>query len=77
MAAMDRIRSFFRKREDGQEYQPLNDESQSIEGPPERSETDIIPFSWVEYGIFALLGVAMLWAWYGRLSQAFTRRCVS
>lgn len=22
------------------------------------------PFSWLEYGIFALLGVAMLWAWY-------------
>lgn len=23
-----------------------------------------VPFSWLEYGIFALLGVAMLWAWY-------------
>lgn len=23
-----------------------------------------VPFSWLEYGIFALLGMAMLWAWY-------------
>jgi equilibrative nucleoside transporter 1/2/3 len=22
-----------------------------------------IPFSWYEYGIFGLLGMAMLWAW--------------
>jgi len=25
------------------------------------------PFSWFEYSIFLLLGVAMLWAWYGHL----------
>lgn len=58
-----------------QEYQPVADD-----GPPdspgpgpcansrrgsydERAE-EAVPFSWLEYGIFALLGVAMLWAWY-------------
>ena len=61
---MDRFRSFFKKREDEQEYQPLNDESQPPEAPPEHHESDGIAFSWIEYGIFALLGVAMLWAWY-------------
>ncbi|KAI1105892.1 nucleoside transporter-domain-containing protein [Jackrogersella minutella] len=70
--AMDRFRSLFKKREgeDEQEYQPLNDESRSLEEPLERTETDVIPFSWIEYGIFALLGVAMLWAWNMFLAAA-------
>ncbi|KAI0383046.1 nucleoside transporter-domain-containing protein [Hypomontagnella monticulosa] len=67
---MDRFRSFFKKREDEQEYQPLNDESQPLEAPPEHHESDGIPFSWIEYGIFALLGVAMLWAWNMFLAAA-------
>lgn len=63
---MDRFRSLFRKREEDQEeYQPLNDESQyDNEQSSEQEESHYIPFSWIEYGIFALLGVAMLWAWY-------------
>ncbi|KAL7626249.1 hypothetical protein AAE478_003019 [Parahypoxylon ruwenzoriense] len=69
---MDRFRSFFQKREDDheEEYQPLNEESRSIEPSPERPENDDIPFSWIEYGIFALLGVAMLWAWNMFLAAA-------
>ncbi|KAI2785169.1 nucleoside transporter-domain-containing protein [Daldinia loculata] len=67
---MDRLRTLFRKREDEQEYQPLNDESQSLEGPPEHTESNGIPFSWVEYSIFGLLGVAMLWAWNMFLAAA-------
>ncbi len=26
-------------------------------------EEQMVPFSWIEYGIFGFLGVAMLWAW--------------
>ncbi|CAJ2509917.1 Uu.00g058170.m01.CDS01 [Anthostomella pinea] len=67
---MDRIRSLFQKGEDEQEYQPLSEESQSPEGLPGRHAEDGAPFSWVEYGIFALLGVAMLWAWNMFLAAA-------
>ncbi|KAI1378285.1 nucleoside transporter-domain-containing protein [Hypoxylon crocopeplum] len=69
---MDRFRSFFKQREDEveyEEYQPLTDESQSLRGHPEHTEHDV-PFSWIEYGIFALLGVAMLWAWNMFLAAA-------
>ncbi|KZZ98983.1 hypothetical protein AAL_02534 [Moelleriella libera RCEF 2490] len=32
--------------------------------PAEDDDDDeVIPFSWLEYAIFGLLGVAMLWAW--------------
>lgn len=69
---MDRIRSLFRKREEYQEeYQPLNDESpEHNDRSSEHSESHYIPFSWIEYGIFALLGVAMLWAWNMFLAAA-------
>lgn len=61
---MDRIRSFFQKKEVEQEYAPLTEETQFLEGTTSAEGEDEVPFSWVEYGIFALLGVAMLWAWY-------------
>ncbi|OTB06903.1 hypothetical protein M426DRAFT_318613 [Hypoxylon sp. CI-4A] len=68
---MDRIRSFFKKTEvEQEEYQPLNEEAQFNEGPPEHDETDDAPFSWIEYSIFGLLGVAMLWAWNMFLAAA-------
>ncbi|KAI1085742.1 nucleoside transporter-domain-containing protein [Whalleya microplaca] len=67
---MDRIRSFFSKTEDGQEYQPLNEESRTPEESYEHHDVHGAPFSWVEYGIFALLGVAMLWAWNMFLAAA-------
>ncbi|KAI0840604.1 nucleoside transporter-domain-containing protein [Hypoxylon sp. FL0890] len=69
---MDRVRALFKKREDDlEEYEPLTEESQSPEGPLEPTEDDdVIPFSWIEYSIFALLGVAMLWAWNMFLAAA-------
>ncbi|KAK6073644.1 nucleoside transporter family [Seiridium cupressi] len=67
---MDRIRSFFQKPETEQEYAPLTDEAQTLEGNTPRAEEHDVPFSWVEYGIFALLGVAMLWAWNMFLAAA-------
>lgn len=62
---MDRIRSFFQKKEPEQEYAPLNEDSQFLENTRSHEQEHDVPFSWMEYGIFALLGVAMLWAWYG------------
>ncbi|KAI1431648.1 nucleoside transporter [Xylaria sp. CBS 124048] len=60
---MDRLRSLFQKADAGdQEYQPLYEEGRSLE--PEGNDDDLdVPFSWVEYGVFLALGIAMLWAW--------------
>ncbi|RYO75618.1 hypothetical protein DL766_005570 [Monosporascus sp. MC13-8B] len=76
---MNRIRSFLpRNKTDEPEYEPLNDESQSHEGrlSSHNVADGVLPFSWVEYGIFTLLGVAMLWAWNMFLAAApyFQRR---
>ncbi|KAI0024857.1 nucleoside transporter-domain-containing protein [Xylariomycetidae sp. FL0641] len=65
---MDRLRALFQKREDEQEYEPLNEEESGF--LPENHDENLPPFSLVEYGIFALLGVAMLWAWNMFLAAA-------
>ncbi|KAI1302593.1 putative nucleoside transporter protein [Xylaria venustula] len=68
---MDRLRSLFQKREvDEQEYRPLYDEGVAPGPEPGSDGEDEVPFSWVEYGIFAVLGVAMLWAWNMFLAAA-------
>ncbi|RYP59076.1 hypothetical protein DL769_008692 [Monosporascus sp. CRB-8-3] len=75
---MDRIRSLLpRNKTDEPEYEPLNEESQSHERTlSSHNVADDVPFSWIEYGIFTLLGVAMLWAWNMFLAAApyFQRR---
>lgn len=50
------------------EYEPLTGSEYPTEMQPapifESDEDEhTIPFSWYEYGIFGLLGMAMLWAW--------------
>ncbi|KAI1611442.1 ENT family equilibrative nucleoside transporter [Exophiala viscosa] len=64
------IKSLFRPR---QEYEPLqNDADQddtSIQDEAE-DETKEAAFSWAEYAIFLLLGIAMLWAWNMFLAAA-------
>lgn len=52
------------------EYEPLRtsgDDNVEAEDTPEVEretyEAAEVPFSWFEYTIFALVGVAMLWAW--------------
>lgn len=54
------------------EYEPLRTSgddvleaaaSPEVEGEGEAYEAAEVPFSWFEYTIFALVGVAMLWAW--------------
>jgi solute carrier family 29 (equilibrative nucleoside transporter), member 1/2/3 len=47
-------------------YEPIQDYQQEADDVSESEErrNDTSTFSWIEYSIFLLLGVAMLWAWY-------------
>jgi solute carrier family 29 (equilibrative nucleoside transporter), member 1/2/3 len=65
LSNMDRIRNAFRSK---LSYAPINpeaqdDESESHDGSNESIIPEETSFSWIEYSIFTLLGVAMLWAW--------------
>ena len=65
LSRMDRIRSFFRPQ---QRYQPIDnyrDEAPVSEDGCDDDDFDSQEkvFSHVEYWIFLLMGVAMLWAW--------------
>lgn len=62
---MDRVRALFKRPKTAQEYEPLNnDVDGDIQGPghevPGLAER---AFSRLEYSVFLLLGIAMLWAW--------------
>lgn len=76
--SMDRLRAIFNARRgakdtrdaDPGEYEPLRtsgdhvvDDGDRTEGDGEGAVSVEVPFSWFEYIIFALVGVAMLWAW--------------
>lgn len=61
---MDRVRKALRRRHStASEYEPLtgSEEPTVLEGSTVLDHE--LPFSWIEYAIFTLLGVAMLWAW--------------
>jgi equilibrative nucleoside transporter 1/2/3 len=64
IADMDRLRNAFKPK---QAYEPLlahdQDDEDGTEYEDEGLAAEEFPFSWVEYSIFLLLGVAMLWAW--------------
>lgn len=72
---MDRLKNFLTPvKATDEEYEPLADDSSlTLEEEGETYE-DQAPFSWVEYAIFALIGVAMLWAWYVHDTHS---RCLS
>ena len=59
---MDRIKSLFRPV---QSYEPLGESVGSLEArEDDRAEGQLkTRFSWVEYTVFFILGIAMLWAW--------------
>lgn len=62
--SMKRIRQIFeRQTEREASYEPLEGGSERPDG--ERIEGTGNAFSWTIYGVFLLLGVAMLWAWFG------------
>lgn len=63
LSNMDRIKRLFRS---SPEYEPIHSGAErDEESVHDESEDDEIsaPFSWIEYAIFLLLGIAMLWAW--------------
>jgi equilibrative nucleoside transporter 1/2/3 len=68
LSKMDRIRNTFKSKPT---YAPVNTEAQDDEsdiydghdGSNESLAPEETPFSWIEYSVFTLLGVAMLWAW--------------
>lgn len=63
-SAIARLRAIFGKPVDDQNYEPLGDADEDVRRPilvvPDPAE----PFSYLEYSVFLLLGIAMLWAWY-------------
>lgn len=79
-STMDKVRSFFKKSDEEQIYQQLdtdNDQDFNDVGDEEVSRPILVlpesngePFSWFEYSIFVLLGIAMLWAWNMFLAAA-------
>lgn len=63
---MDRVRKTFgRRASTASEYEPLHnpEEATALDGSAVLDGQDDVPFSWMEYYIFAILGMAMLWAW--------------
>lgn len=57
---MERIREAINyRRRSSVSYEPL-DGDHGYSQPPAYTPT----FSWLEYAIFLLLGISMLWAWY-------------
>ncbi|KAF4121336.1 solute carrier family 29 (equilibrative nucleoside transporter), member 1/2/3 [Geosmithia morbida] len=69
------------------EYEPLTAEDDDNRSDDDAStpiianddSDDDVPFSWVEYSIFGLLGMAMLWAWNMFMAAApyFSTRLVA
>ena len=74
---MDRLKSILYRRggskddrdADPDEYAPLRDpdddasDEGDISDDGELLDAAEVPFSWLEYAIFGMIGVAMLWAW--------------
>ena len=54
---MERLRNLIKKPLSAPVYESIDDdEDNSGKAPKQR-------FSWLEYSIFLLLGISMLWAW--------------
>ena len=74
---MDRLKGILYRRggtkddrdADPDEYAPLRDSGDDASDGGDMSDdgelldATEVPFSWFEYAIFAMVGVAMLWAW--------------
>ncbi|KAL1848533.1 hypothetical protein Daus18300_013586 [Diaporthe australafricana] len=74
---MDRIKGMLSRRggtkddrdADPDEYAPLRNSSDDVSDDDDMADDGElfdaaeVPFSWFEYAIFAMIGVAMLWAW--------------
>jgi equilibrative nucleoside transporter 1/2/3 len=62
MNTMDRLRRVFGDDTPEQSYEPLEGGSERPDGES-IEDTGAQHFSWTDYSVFLLLGVAMLWAW--------------
>ncbi|KAF1961830.1 hypothetical protein CC80DRAFT_401301 [Byssothecium circinans] len=67
---MERIRHIFQRELEETSYEPLEGGSERPDGERIEHGDDEEEFSRVEYAIFLLLGVAMLWAWNMFLAAA-------
>ncbi|KAF1990982.1 hypothetical protein K402DRAFT_346813 [Aulographum hederae CBS 113979] len=56
---MDKIKQLFRRTS----YEPLAEEPREDGDESTTVQDDKIPFSWIDYATYFLLGIAMLWAW--------------
>ena len=71
MGAMDTLRSLLGKPQEERdvrsgEYDPLvsrEDDDGERRGSVQSHGAAETPFDWLEYMVFLLLGIAMLWAW--------------
>ncbi|RDW65527.1 hypothetical protein BP5796_10219 [Coleophoma crateriformis] len=82
--ALERVKAILFKKSDGEDYEPLvpSESVADLEEDGHEGNDDGRPgesFSWLEYSIFMMLGVAMLWAWNMFLAAApyFQSRFVS
>ncbi|EKD21186.1 nucleoside transporter [Drepanopeziza brunnea f. sp. 'multigermtubi' MB_m1] len=76
--AIDRLRAIFDRPNREQQYEPIEEDNSDgdeyvqrrpiLDAPDDDGEAE--GFSWFEYSIFLLLGVAMLWAWNMFLAAA-------
>ena len=66
---MERFREAIKQRRSSPSYEPLDDGTDG-----EQHSKNGTRFSWLEYGIFLLLGISMLWAWYAK-PAAISRPC--
>lgn len=55
---MERIRDAIKQRRSSPSYQALEEDEDD-----RHHEDQALRFSWLEYSIFLLLGISMLWAW--------------
>lgn len=64
LSSMNRVKQFFQPPQ--QPYEPIDNGTHEDGDSVHESDEGVQeqPFSWVEYFIFLVLGVAMLWAWY-------------
>ncbi|CAI6337068.1 unnamed protein product [Periconia digitata] len=68
-AIMDRIRNIFQRELSEASYEPLQGGSEREDGE-EIEQSKQADFSWIDYSVFLLLGIAMLWAWNMFLAAA-------
>ena len=61
---MERVTRFLKRQQPAEaEYEPIHNDSLDADHVSVDERLSKVPFSWIEYIIFLLLGVSMLWAW--------------